>query len=111
MTYRPGLILLEAQHPLEHLDYAIPFGRWLAAGETIASVADVTIAVQPGLTLTPAGRPAPALTAQFALVFSLGGGVAGSTYEIEILAITSSSRRLVVSCSIEIVDPTPLVPV
>jgi hypothetical protein len=109
MTYRPGPILLEAKHPREQVDYAIPLARWLVDDETIA-IGDVEIDVQTGITLTPAGRPAPSLTAGYDLVFWLGGGTDGATYQIEILVVTSGGRHLVVSCLIEVVDPTPAVP-
>jgi len=108
MTYRPSAVLLPAKHPREELDYRIPFGPWLAAGETIPSTPSID--VQTGLTLTPAGRPAPTMADGTDLVFWLGGGTAGASYELEILATTTAGRKLVVSCSIEVVDPTPAVP-
>jgi hypothetical protein len=106
MTYRPGPVMLDAQHPREELDHALPFSRWLAEGETIASF---TLDVQTGLTLTPSGRPAPTVI-DGNLVFWLGGGTSGTTYQGEALGATSEGRKFVVSFLIEVYDPTPLVP-
>jgi hypothetical protein len=106
MPYRPGSVMLEAQHPREELDHALPFSRWLADGETIVGH---TLHVQAGLTLTPAGRPAPTVV-DGDLVFWLGGGASGTTYEGEAQATTSEGRKFIVSFLIEIHDPTPLVP-
>jgi hypothetical protein len=108
-TYRPASVLLEAKHPREEVNYALPFGPWLADGQTISGTPSID--VQAGLTLTPEGRPAPTVIDGTDLVFWLGGGESGATYQGEILAATTGGGPLlVVSFLIEVVDPTPAVP-
>jgi hypothetical protein len=109
MTYRPAPVLLEAKHPREEVNYKIPFAPWLEDGEALSGTPE--IAVQTGLTLTPAGRPAPTAVDGTDLVFWLGGGESGATYQGEILAATTGGGPLlVVSFVIEVYDPTPAVP-
>jgi hypothetical protein len=103
MQYYPRLIALEGKHPAEVVDYALACAEWLADAETLSSVA-VTVAA--GLTLTPAGTTAPAISGTN-VVFWVGGGSNSQTYNVQVTLTTSGGRTLVVDAAIAVTDPTP----
>jgi hypothetical protein len=75
--------------PNEILDYAWDFAPDLAVGETITTK---TVTVPTGLTLSPAGKPAPAIVGS-TVVFWLTGGTLNSTYDITVHIVTSAGRE------------------
>lgn len=107
MSYRPHAVLLPGKHPAEEIDVGLPLSRWLMEGETLASW---DLDWEPGIVLTPQGRPAPSVSDASLFVFWLGGGTSGATYQGELGFRTSEGRYLVVSMLIEVIDPTPAVP-
>lgn len=107
MTYRPAAVQLEAKHPREAVDYALDFARRLQTGDDLDSIDSFD--VESGITLTPSGKTAPAISGT-TVVFWLGGGTAGSTYAGEVKVTTAAGRELVACFEIEIVDPAPTLP-
>lgn len=97
------LIQLQSQHPGDVLDHAVSFTSWLDTGDALTG--SPVVVVQSGLTLTPSGRPAPAI-AGADVVFWLSGGVSGTTYNVELTVATTGGRTRVVDCAIAITDPT-----
>lgn len=104
MSYLPRAVELEGKHPSEILDYALDFAGWLVGAETLASISSVTVAT--GLTLTPSGKPTPAI-AGTEVVFWVSAGTHGQTYAVEVVVVTSGGRTLVADASIAVIDPTP----
>lgn len=107
MTYRPAAVQMEAKHPREAVSYALDFARWLATGDSLASIDSFD--VDSGLTLTPSGKASPAIVGT-TVAFWLGGGADGTTYAGEIKVTTADGEELVASFAIEIVDPAPNLP-
>jgi hypothetical protein len=97
-----AIIELRTQHPGDVLDHAVSFADWLD-GDTLATPA---VVVSAGITLTPVGKPGPAIVGD-AVVFWLAGGASGTTYTAEVTVITTGGRTKVQDCQIQIVDPTP----
>ena len=95
-------IQLREQHPGDILDHAVKFADWLD-GDDLATAA---VSVGSGITLTPSGKPAPAISGDD-VVFWLGGGATGTTYNIQVTVTTTGGRTRVVDCQIPIIDPTP----
>lgn len=108
MTYIPVPVQIPGKHPLEEVDVGLPLSRWLMEGETVSSF---DIVWEPGITLTPPNRPTPAITNAGLIVFWLGDGTDGATYQGEVRFRTSEGRFLVVPMIIRVVNPTPNVPV
>ena len=104
MPYLPQLIELDAKHPAEVVDYPLDFRDWLVGSETLAG--SPSVAVSAGITLTPAGKAAPAVIGT-KVVFWLGGGVHGQDYRIQVAVSTSGGRDLVADASLTVIDPTP----
>lgn len=104
MSYWPQLIYLDAKHPAEVVDYPLDFAGWLVGAETLTGTPSVT--VDAGITLTPAGKAAPAILGS-RVVFWLGGGTHAQTYRLQVAVSTSGGRELVVDASLQVVDPTP----
>jgi hypothetical protein len=94
---------MEGKHPSEILDYSLDYDDWLVGSETLSTVA---VTVASGLTLTPSGKPAPAISGTL-VTFWVGGGTHGQSYAIEITTTTSGGRTLVADASITVTDPTP----
>jgi hypothetical protein len=103
MQYYPRLIALDAKHPSDVVDYPLNCAPWLADAETLSSVA---VTVGAGLTLTPSGTSPPAISGAL-VVFWIGGGTSGQTYNVQVTLTTSGGRTLVVDASIAVTDPTP----
>lgn len=103
MPYSPRLVELEAKHPSEVVDYTLDFTDWLVGAETLATQ-DVTVSA--GLSLTPSGTSAPAISGD-GVVFWVGGGASGSTYYVQVTVTTSGGRTLVADAQITVTDPTP----
>lgn len=97
------LIQLREQHPGDVLDHAVAFADWLDTDELTGSPA---VVVSAGITLTPAGKPAPAISGDD-VVFWLSGGTTGTTYNVEVTVTTTGGRTRVVDCQITVTDPTP----
>ncbi|WP_372918749.1 hypothetical protein [Sandarakinorhabdus sp.] len=97
------MIELAKQHPGAVLDHAVSFGTWLA-GDTLESPPAVVVSA--GLTLTPAGKPAPAISGSD-VVFWLGGGTSGTTYNVQVTITTAAGRVQPQDCQITILDLTP----
>jgi hypothetical protein len=104
MTYVPRLVELDGKHPLEVVDYPLEFDDQLVGAETISAITSVTVTT--GLTLTPSGKPSPAISGD-AVVFWVGGGTHGETYTVQVVITTSGGRTLVADASITVTDPTP----
>ena len=105
MTYTPRLVELEGKHPAEILDYSIGFSRWLADAETIAYITSVT--ADAGLTIAAGpSPPAPAISGSD-VVFWCSGGTSGTTYDVEVVVVTSGGRTLIADLQITVTDPTP----
>lgn len=78
-------------------DFAVDFAPLLAVGETLSNPA---VTVPTGITLTPAGKPAPAVSGS-KVVFWLGDGTTngglgpGGSYPVKVECDTSGSRHFV----------------
>jgi hypothetical protein len=107
MPYTPAAVQLEGQHPLEVLDHALDFAAQIPTGDSLSSI--VAFHVAAGLTLTPSGTAAPAISGT-AVAFWLGGGTSGTTYAGEVRVATANGRTLVANFQIAITDPAPGVP-
>ena len=103
MPYSPRTVELEAKHPSEILDYSLDFDDWLATAETLSTC---SVTVGSGLTLTPSGKPAPAISGTL-VTWWVSGGTHGNSYPIEVTVTTSGGRTLVADASITVTDPTP----
>jgi hypothetical protein len=108
MPYLPAAILLDGKHPGEVVAYKLLCAPFLATGDTLSSI--TSFDVQSGLTLTPSGKPAPAIDDDTDLVFWVGGGTSGTTYAGEIKVATAAGETLVINWTIEVLDPSPGVP-
>jgi hypothetical protein len=107
MAYSPAAVQLEGQHPREVVDHALNFANQIPSGDSLATIADFDVAS--GLTLTPSGKAAPAISGT-QVVFWLGGGTSGVTYAGEVVVTTTNGRTLVANFEITITDPAPSVP-
>ena len=76
--------------PDEILDYAFDFGPRLDVGETISNP---TVLPVTGLTITPAGKPAPAVSGSTVVVW-ITGGTLDQTYNVTCRVDTSGGRTL-----------------
>lgn len=75
--------------PDDVADFAVDFAPLLATGETLSNP---TVVVPTGVTLTPAGKPAPAVSGT-KVVFWLSGGTSQSVYPVDVEADTSGGRH------------------
>ena len=107
MSYTPAAVQLEGQHPLEVLDHALDFASQIPTGDSLTG--SPVVDVEAGLTLTPSGTAAPAISGT-TVAFWLGGGTAGTTYAGEVRVTTANGRTLVANFEIAIADPAPGVP-
>ena len=106
-TYTQAPVQLDGQAPTEELDHALDFAAQLPSGDSLTGTP--TVVVGSGITLTPSGRPAPAISGT-TVVFWLTGGTTGTTYEGRVTVTTANARILVGGFQIAIADPVPSVP-
>lgn len=78
--------------PADIADYALDFVSVLATAETISSITSVTVPT--GLTLTPPGKAAPAISGT-KVVFWLTGGTVGTVYDVSATIVSSGGRTYV----------------
>ena len=75
--------------PDDVADFAVDFAQLLAVGETLSNP---TVVVPVGVTLTPAGKAAPAVSGS-KVVFWLSGGTAAASYPVAVECDTSGGRH------------------
>lgn len=102
MSYLPRLVEMEGKHPSEVVDYALDFDDWLVGAETLSTLTSCTA----GAGITVGSSPAPAISGT-TVVFWLSGGTSGTTYNVQVVVVTSGGRTLVADASITVTDPTP----
>lgn len=83
------MTLVLTKDPDDKADFAVDFGPLLATGETLLNP---TVSVPDGITLTPVGKPAPAVSGS-EVVFWISGGTANTQYALDVECDTSGGRH------------------